>query len=318
VELGEAAVEVDGLSVAYGRVRALGNVTLAVPAGSCAAVLGPNGAGKTTLLRAMAGLMHPQAGSVRVLGREVSRLPAHRVARQGVAYVQEGRGVFPRLTVRENLRVVTSQVGDDGVAEVFGYFPRLRERLDQAAGTMSGGEQQMLALSLALLRRPAVLLVDEPSLGLAPLLIREIFDAFVRIRRSGATLVIVEQFVHMVLGMADSVHVLQKGSLVYSGGAAELTADRTSAVAHLMGMYLGNRAGAADGLAMPLHRPPAPLSPSSAAAQELVTVRLPSHYVRWLEDEAARQGRTPSDLLTQTVMRKAGRGNDHGPDHDGY
>jgi branched-chain amino acid transport system ATP-binding protein len=207
----------------YGRATALWAVDLAVEPGTIAALLGPNGAGKTTLLKLAAGLMRPAAGTVMVAGQDAARMSPNRRARLGLCLVPEGRGIFPRLTVRENLRLQGPPWLDDVPVEAaLEAFPILRDRLGQRAGTMSGGQQQMLALARCYLARPSIVLLDEVSMGLAPRIVDEIFASLQALAESGVTLLIVEQFVGRALAMADTVHLLNRGRLTFSGPPDEL------------------------------------------------------------------------------------------------
>lgn len=223
-------LEASGLCASYGAIEAIRNVGLSADAGEIVAVLGRNGAGKTTTLRVLAGRMSPSAGRVRLDGREIQGLPPHEVARGGLSYVPEGRGIFPRLTVLDNLaagalvRGLSKAALDEEVDRVTTLFPRLRERISQAGGTLSGGEQQMLAIARALMSRPKVLLLDEPSLGLAPIMVGEVYAMLRDIAVSGVALVVVEQFVGVILGIADRGYVVDKGSIAFSGTGAELSA----------------------------------------------------------------------------------------------
>ncbi len=218
---------VNEIQAYYGRVRALHNVSLHVNEGSVVALLGANGAGKTTTLRVVSGLLKPASGSVEFDGKPIGRLRADQLVRLGIGHVPEGRQLFPELTVRENLRLGAYTRGNDKSVEqdmqhVFGYFPRLRERLQQKAGTLSGGEQQMLAIGRALMARPRLLLLDEPSLGLAPLLVKEIFRIISEIRAAGTTVVLVEQNAHMALHVADYAYLLETGRVVLGDSSAAL------------------------------------------------------------------------------------------------
>ncbi len=222
-----ALLAVRRLEAHYGRIRALKEVSLDVPQGSVVALLGANGAGKTTTLRVISGLLRPTRGSVEFDQRPMARLSAERRVRAGIAHVPEGRQLFPELTVREHLRLGAytrrgaSAINAD-LERVFTYFPRLAERVGQVAGTLSGGEQQMLAIGRALMTRPRLLLLDEPSLGLAPLLIKEIFRIIAEIRAAGTTVLLVEQNVHMALAVADFGYLLENGRVVLAGDSATL------------------------------------------------------------------------------------------------
>ncbi len=239
-------LEVRNIETYYGRVCAVRGASLRVEEGSITAILGVNGAGKTTILRTVMGLIEdqPDKGTVELDGRRIDGLDAEEVVRLGVGLVPEGREVFRELTVAENLRIGAFLRRDRaGVAadldRVYGYFPVLRERRGQWAGTLSGGEQQMLAVGRALMARPRLLLLDEPSLGLAPLLVREIFDIIRRIRAEGVTVLLVEQNARMALGVADTALVLESGRFVLQGPAAELLENRD-----VQEFYLGVRAEA--------------------------------------------------------------------------
>ena len=219
-----ALLEVRGLRAGYGRTEVLRGVDLAVPEAATVVLLGPNGAGKTTLLRTLAGLVPPTAGDIRFQGASLGRVPAHRRARRGVCLIPEGRGIFRRLTVRENL-VVQADAG--GVAAAVDraatLFPILGERLDQPAGTLSGGQQQMLALARAFVTGAPLILADELSMGLAPVVVDDIFEALGALRREGRSLLLVEQYVERAVAVADYVYILGKGRTVFAGEPAECT-----------------------------------------------------------------------------------------------
>ncbi len=245
----DAALTGDGLSVSYGRKGlALDNVSLEVPKGGIVALLGANGAGKTTLIRAVTGLLATHNGriahgAVRYEGRVVTGAASHRLARLGIAQVPEGRLIFKQLTVEENLRVaaaVPRREIPEQMEQVYALFPRLLERRRQAAGWLSGGEQQMLALGRALIGRPRLLLVDELSLGLAPMIVDTIYDRLMGVGRTlGTAILIVEQNAHLALEFAKTAYVLERGRIVVSGPAAVVAAS--SAIAE---SYLGLREGA--------------------------------------------------------------------------
>jgi branched-chain amino acid transport system ATP-binding protein len=218
---------VDRIEAYYGRVRALHSVSLEVAEGSVVALLGANGAGKTTTLRVISGLLRPSRGSVEFDGGRIDGHSADRLVRAGIVQVPEGRQIFTTLTVRENLLLGGYARRDGGSAHqdeerVFGYFPRLGERLRQRAGTLSGGEQQMLAIGRALMARPRLLLLDEPSLGLAPLMVKEIFRVISEIRAAGTTVLLVEQNAHMALTIADHAYLLETGRVILGDRSAAL------------------------------------------------------------------------------------------------
>jgi branched-chain amino acid transport system ATP-binding protein len=221
-------LELRGVHAGYGKIGVLRDLDICVPAGSVVALLGPNGAGKTTTLNAIAGTIPVTRGDLLLQGRSVRALSTYGRARRGIVLVPEGRGVFPSLTVKENLELVVRGSGADAdtreqrLTEVLEVFPRLAERLSQRAGTMSGGEQQMLALSRAFLTSPKVLLMDEISMGLAPQLVEDLFEAVQTLRARGATIVLVEQFLTYALRFADICYVLGKGRVTFVGEAAEL------------------------------------------------------------------------------------------------
>jgi len=225
-----ALLSIENLSVHYGAIQALHGVSIAVEPGEIVTLIGANGAGKSTTLRAVSGLVKPSAGTITFDGRDLAGLAAHKILRLGLAQVPEGRGIFPNLTVDENLdlgafaRHDRKEIAGDR-DRVFAVFPRLKERLDQRAGTLSGGEQQMLAIGRALLARPRLLLLDEPSLGLAPQLVQTIFRIIREINASGTTIFLVEQNAHMALRVAHRAYVLEVGSVVMQGDAKQLAAS---------------------------------------------------------------------------------------------
>jgi branched-chain amino acid transport system ATP-binding protein len=228
------ALEVRDVVAGYGRTVVLRDVSLSIPAGSVTALVGPNGAGKTTVLRVVSGLLRPTQGEVLLGGAAVtSRSPDWR-ARSGLCHVPEGRGTYPSLTVRENLLMqVPRQSGQLAVDRAVSVFPDLARRLDQSARTLSGGQRQMLALSAAYVRNPSVVVVDEPSLGLAPIVIDEVFTFLEKLASERVALLVVDQFVDRVLGLADQVYVLQRGVVRFSGTTSEF--QRADAFA----LYLG-------------------------------------------------------------------------------
>jgi ABC-type branched-subunit amino acid transport system ATPase component len=229
-------LDVTGLAAAYGRMEVLHDLAFRVDRGEIVVIVGANGAGKTTTLETVAGLMRPRRGTIRFEGRDVTGRPADWMARHGVALVPEGRLIFPDQTVLDNLRLGAygrrGPVADD-LERHFARFPILRERRDRPAGTLSGGEQQMLAISRALMARPRLLLLDEPSLGLAPRLVREVFDALAALRDEGLTLLIVEQLAEAALAIADRAYVLEQGRIVLEAPAADLRRNESVARAYL-------------------------------------------------------------------------------------
>jgi branched-chain amino acid transport system ATP-binding protein len=235
-----ALLELAGLHVRYGNIAAVKDLSLHVDPGEIVTLIGANGAGKSTTLRTISGLQRPYRGAISFQGRRIDTLPTHDIVRLGIAQAPEGRQIFPRMSVRENLemggflRDDAEQLAADHEA-MLELFPRLRERLDQKAGTMSGGEQQMLAVASALMARPRLLLLDEPSMGLAPLLVELIFDTIARIREQGTTVLLVEQNAHAALAVADRAYVLESGVLRLSDDAAKLAADPAITQAYLGG-----------------------------------------------------------------------------------
>ena len=219
-----ALLTLDALQTFYGKSHVLRDVSFAVPAGGITVLLGRNGAGKTTTLRSIMGLSPPRAGTVRFKDREITGQPPHRVFRLGVGYVPEGRQIFPHLDVRENLRLAERVVESTRrwtLDRIYEYFPVLRERARQRGKSLSGGEQQMLAIARALAGNPDLLMLDEPSQGLAPLLVRELERILVRLKGEGVTILLVEQNARMALAVSDEVVVLGKGTVVFTGSTAE-------------------------------------------------------------------------------------------------
>jgi branched-chain amino acid transport system ATP-binding protein len=219
-------LRVDGLDVSYGKIRALKGVGLEVGRGEIVAVLGNNGAGKTTTLKTISGLLQPTRGTITLDSEPLVGVPPHEIVWKGIAHVPEGRRIFNRLTVRENLMMGAYPRRDTGIAadldRVFALFPRLKERIAQVAGTLSGGEQQMLVIGRALMLSPRLLLLDEPSMGLAPVLVEQIFDTVADINRQGTTILLVEQNAAMALSIAHRGYVLETGSIALAGTATEL------------------------------------------------------------------------------------------------
>ena len=236
-----ALLDVDGLEVTYGKIRAVKGVSFSVEAASVVTLIGANGAGKTTTLRTLSGLVAPSAGTVVFDGQRIDGVAAHEIVERGIAHVPEGRRVFPRMTVGENLDLgAFSQVGRVAPAEVkadmdriFGLFPVLAERRGQAAGTLSGGEQQMLAIGRALMSRPRLLMLDEPSMGLSPIMMNLIFTTLAELKAQGTTILLVEQNAQAALGLADHAYVIETGSVVLEGSAGDLAASEQVRKAYL-------------------------------------------------------------------------------------
>lgn len=223
-------LEVQDLEVGYTERLVLKGLGFHVDEGKIVAILGSNGAGKTTLLRAISGLMHPRKGGISFRGQDISRLPAYEIVRRGISMMPEGRQVFSRLTVHENLRLGAHLFNDKDqfqtdLERVYQLFPLLQQRVKQPAGSLSGGEQQMLAIGRALMSRPNLLLLDEPSMGLAPMLVEQIYRIISMIHEQGVTVLLVEQNAHMALSVAQDAFVLETGKLVLGGPAAELATD---------------------------------------------------------------------------------------------
>jgi branched-chain amino acid transport system ATP-binding protein len=234
----EALLEVDGLEVSYGAIKALKGVRLTVGRGEVVALIGANGAGKTSTLRAVSGMVPPARGTVRLRGEDVTGVKAHLMVPRGLAHAPEGRGIFPNLTLQENLDLGAYLRRDaDGIAadlrKCFGFFPRLEERRHQLAGTLSGGEQQMLAISRALMSRPQLLLLDEPSLGLAPQVVQTIFRILREVNAEGTSILLVEQNAHLALELADWGYVLETGEVVMEGTGKALLASEDIRKAYL-------------------------------------------------------------------------------------
>jgi branched-chain amino acid transport system ATP-binding protein len=229
---------VENIDVFYGEVQALRSVSFAVDKGEIVSLIGANGAGKSTTLRAISGVVRPASGRILHAGARIDGLPPHRIARLGLAHVPEGRGVFANMSVLENLEMgaytrTSGKETREGLERVFTLFPRLAERTGQLAGTLSGGEQQMLAIGRAMMQRPDILLLDEPSMGLSPLLVREIFLLLAEINRSGTAILLVEQNAYMALSVAHRAYVLETGEIILEGNAADLRENPKVRAAYL-------------------------------------------------------------------------------------
>jgi branched-chain amino acid transport system ATP-binding protein len=291
-----ALLSVEGLTVSYGGLVAVREASFEVAAGETVAVLGANGAGKTSTLRALTGLERARTGRVLFDGQDITGLGTDAIARLGIAHVPAGRGIFKRLTVEDNLRMALYAVGEDRTAvatsrlgNVFARFPILAERAAQEAGTMSGGQQQQLAVARALVQAPRLLLVDEMSMGLSPKVVVDLFEIVAGLRSEGVAVVLVEQFVHQALGVADRAVLLEQGRVVADRVTANLTADDVAAV------YLGGSHEAQD-LVVPA--PP-------DDAREGVRVDLPGREVRRLERLAAARGMSLGQLVESSLHELA-------------
>ncbi len=234
--MAEVLLEVEDIEVRYGAIRALKGVSFTVGSGEVVALLGANGAGKTTTQKTVSGMLRPSLGHIWYEGRRIDGIPAHELIRLGICHVPEGRHVFPRMTVGENLEMGAfrfKRPDREVLDHVLELFPRLRERLKQLGGTLSGGEQQMLAIGRALMGKPRLLLLDEPSMGLAPMIVKQIFDIVSEINSGGVTVLLVEQNAAQALALADRGYVLETGEIVLQGTGAELLADDRVRAAYL-------------------------------------------------------------------------------------
>jgi len=224
-----ALLEVDGIQTYYGNIQALKGITLEVEEGECVTLIGANGAGKSTTLRSISGLTPPRSGEIRFRGRDIARMPPQDIVRLGISQSPEGRKTFQRMTVRENLDMGAylrrDKEIDQDLDRVFELFPRLKERERQKAGTMSGGEQQMLAIGRALMARPRLLLLDEPSMGISPILTERIYETIAEINKQGTTILLVEQNANFALGVSHRGYVLETGKVVLSNESAKLRED---------------------------------------------------------------------------------------------
>jgi branched-chain amino acid transport system ATP-binding protein len=288
---GAPLLEVENLTVRYGEIVAVRGLSLAMRDGEVLTLLGPNGAGKSSTLRAISGLLHG-GGTIRFRGQPIERMPAEGIARMGLIHVPEGRGIFPDLTVRENLRMPTrgmkAEAFEEALSRVHGYFPRLAERSSQLGGTLSGGEQQQLAIGRALMIKPQLLLLDEMSLGLAPTIVEQLFEILARIHQDGVAVLLVEQYVGPALAIADNAIVLEKGQVRVSGPAKQLAQDVTVVQAS----YLGAAGAGAERLEL-----------VGSAFREALGVELSPEQIRRLEELAASRGLTPAEIGQEAIER---------------
>lgn len=231
-------LKVKDINVYYGKIHALKNVSFEVRPGEVVALIGANGAGKSTTLKTVSGMMHSRTGSIEFLGEDITHTPSHNLVYKGLAHVPEGRRIFQQMTVLENLEMgayLHKKPTREELKDIFTRFPRLQERRDQVAGTLSGGEQQMLAMGRALMSNASMLMLDEPSMGLSPLLVQEIFDIIRDIHKEGMTILLVEQNAQMALSVADRAYVLETGRVVMDGTGAELLTNERVRSAYLGG-----------------------------------------------------------------------------------
>jgi branched-chain amino acid transport system ATP-binding protein len=295
-----ALLEVRDLRAGYEGIPVVFGVDLDVNEGEVVALLGSNGAGKTTMLRVISGMIRAMSGGIKFDEHHIANTPAERIARRGLIHVPEGRGIFPSLQVEESLRLAAAMARvprsetEAGLEEAYETFPRLKERRTQLAGTLSGGEQQMLTLARGLISRPKLLMIDEMSQGLAPTLVVELFEIVAKFPERGLSVLLVEQFVGQALGVAQRAYVLKKGKIDFEGPAKKLADDEE----FVRASYLGE--GGAPAEAKPSREEPA-ASVAPASILESVSVALPPALIRGLEERAAREGVDPEELIRQVV-----------------
>lgn len=237
--MSDIMLKVNDINVYYGSIHAIRDISFEVCRGQIVTLVGANGAGKSTTLQTISGLLHSKTGSIEFLGKNLAGVAPHKIVEHGLAHVPEGRRVFLQMSVEENLEMGAytrprSEI-EDGIADVYSRFPRLKERRKQVAGTLSGGEQQMLAMGRALMSKPQLLMLDEPSMGLSPILVDQIFDIIKELHNAGTTILLVEQNAQMALSIADNAYVLESGKIVLSGTGAELLASEQVKKAYLGG-----------------------------------------------------------------------------------
>ncbi|HYL07522.1 MAG TPA: ATP-binding cassette domain-containing protein [Candidatus Udaeobacter sp.] len=287
-------LKVEQLAAGYGGLEVIRNVDLEVKPGEVVACIGPNGAGKTTTLRAISGMIRPRRGRITFAGRDVTGSSAESIARLGLVHVPEGRGLFPSMSVEDTLRLVTNTTGQDSVdiQPAYDLFPKLKQRRRQAVGTLSGGEQQMVALARAILSRPRLVMIDEMSQGLAPTVVRQLFEVVRVFREQGIAVLLVEQFVESALEVADRAYVFEHGAIATSGQAADLVRDRSLISSSYLGtatepLAIGN--GNGNGHVI------------DPALLEVITVRLPARVKRAVERRAESEGRPAGALVVELL-----------------
>ena len=236
--MAETMLKVEGINVYYGKIHALKDVSFEVNTGEIVALIGANGAGKSTTLKTVSGMMHPKSGSIHFMGEDITHTESYRLLPKGLAHVPEGRRVFLQMTVQENLEMgayIQKKISDEDLENVYKHFPRLKERRKQIAGTLSGGEQQMLAMGRAMMSHPRIVMLDEPSMGLAPILVDQIFDIVRELHAAGTTVLLVEQNASKALALADRAYVLETGRITLAGTGAELMSSEQVKKAYLGG-----------------------------------------------------------------------------------
>ena len=299
-----ALLETRSLRTGYEGIPVVFGIDIEVNEGEVVALLGSNGAGKTTTLRAISGMIKPMSGDITFNGKHIGGMAAEKIARSGLIHVPQGRGIFPSLGVEESLRLAAAMAKvprgelQNGLDEAYAMFPRLKERRMQAAGTLSGGEQQMLTLARGLISKPKLLMLDEMSQGLAPSLVADLFQIVAKFPERGLSVLLVEQFVGQALAVANRAYVLKKGEIEYEGSAANLAKDED----FVRASYLGEAGEAA----VPAEEPAAaeaarPAATAPVPIYEKVSVSLPPALVRGLEERAAREGLDPAELVRKVV-----------------
>ncbi|HJT38523.1 MAG TPA: ABC transporter ATP-binding protein [Actinomycetota bacterium] len=297
-----ALLETRALRTGYEGIPVVFGIDMEVNEGEVVALLGSNGAGKTTTLRAISGMIKPFSGDISFNGKHIGGVAPEKIARAGLIHVPQGRGIFPSLGVEESLRLAAAMAKvprgelQAGLDEAYALFPRLRERRTQAAGTLSGGEQQMLTLARGLISRPKLLMIDEMSQGLAPSLVAELFEIVAKFPDRGLSVLLVEQFVGQALAVAQRAYVLKKGEIEYEGSASKLAKDED----FVRASYLGESGEAAAPEAEPA-REEAPAPVTAAQIYEKVSISLPPALVRGLEERAAREGLDPDEFVRKVV-----------------
>jgi len=290
-------LEVKGMAAGYGHLEVIRDINLTVHAGEVVACIGANGAGKTTTLRAISGVIRPRAGRVMFDGRNITGARPEHIARMGLAHIPEGRGLFPRLSVEDTLKLATDASGTPGRLEAaFDVFPRLKVRRRQAVGTLSGGEQQMVAMARALLTQPRLLMIDEMSQGLAPTIVRQLFQMIDVFREQGTAVLLVEQFVESALAVADRAYIFEHGSIAHDAPADELRRDRDL----ISGSYLGSAPDSTEAIEVAAngnghHHITDP------QLMEILSMRVPAEVKRALEERAERQGRSAGALALELL-----------------